>query len=206
MPNICAISVGKVKTIHSGKENSSQEILSAIHKLPISILDNPQSVHLRHLGVDGDEQANLKVHGGIDKAVYAYPSEHYAFWKECLLKENRMSSQQELVFGSFGENLTTTGLLETEVFIGDIWQIGLTTLQVTQFREPCFKFNIKMNYSGAAKKMAQTGYSGWYLSVLKPGMIKAGDQIQVTPGKRLLSIAAQSQVFYQRSGQTQLDF
>jgi MOSC domain-containing protein YiiM len=206
MPNICAISVGKVKTIHSGKENSSQEILSAIHKLPISILDNPQSVHLRHLGVDGDEQANLKVHGGIDKAVYAYPSEHYAFWKECLLKENRMSSQQELVFGSFGENLTTTGLLETEVFIGDIWQIGSTTLQVTQFREPCFKFNIKMNYSGAAKKMAQTGYSGWYLSVLKPGMIKAGDQIQVTPGKRLLSIAAQSQVFYQRSGQTQLDF
>jgi MOSC domain-containing protein YiiM len=206
MPNICAISVGKVKTIHSGKENSSQEILSAIHKLPISILDNPQSVHLRHLGVDGDEQANLKVHGGIDKAVYAYPSEHYAFWKECLLKENRMSSQQELVFGSFGENLTTAGLLETEVFIGDIWQIGSTTLQVTQFREPCFKFNIKMNYSGAAKKMAQTGYSGWYLSVLKPGMIKAGDQIQVTPGKRLLSIAAQSQVFYQRSGQTQLDF
>jgi len=206
MPNICAISVGKVKTIHSGKENSSQEILSAIHKLPISILDNPQSVHLRHLGVDGDEQANLKVHGGIDKAVYAYPSEHYAFWKECLLKENRMNSQQELVFGSFGENLTTTGLLETEVFIGDIWQIGSTTLQVTQFREPCFKFNIKMNFSGAAKKMAQTGYSGWYLSVLKPGMIKAGDQIQVTPGKRLLSIAAQSQVFYQRSGQTQLDF
>ncbi len=206
MPNICAISVGKVKTIRSGNENPSQEIFSAIHKLPISTLDNPQSVHLHHLGVDGDEQANLKVHGGIDKAVYAYPAEHYLFWNECLVKEKRMSSHQELTFGSFGENLTTAGLLETEVFIGDIWQIGLTALQVTQFREPCFKFNIKMNYSGAAKKMAQTGYSGWYLKVLEQGMIMAGDQIQVTPGKRLLLIASQSQAFYQRSGQAQLDF
>jgi len=205
MPQICSISTGKVRVINSDQENPHQEIRSAIIKSPMSALSEPNPVMAHHLGIDGDEQANLKVHGGIEKAIYAYPLEHYAFWKDCLVKENRLHLGQELQHGSFGENLTTEGFVEAEVYIGDIWQIDKTVMQVTEFREPCFKFNIKMNYSGAAKIMVQSGYSGWYLKVIEPGMIMAGSQIKVKPGPRKLSIASQSLNFYQRTGQQSLE-
>jgi MOSC domain-containing protein YiiM len=204
MPQICSISVGKVKVINAEKENLQQEIHSAIHKLPLSTLRAPNPIKVHHLGIEGDEQANLKVHGGIEKAIYVYPKEHYAFWAERMVKQRMMDQGQELQHGNFGENLTTEGFVETEVFIGDIWQVDQTVLQVTQFREPCFKFNIKMNYSGAAKIMVQSGYCGWYLRVLEPGIMAAGQQIKVKAGPRKLSIANQSLDFYQRTGQPDL--
>ena len=204
MPQICSISVGKVKAINPDKENLQQEIRSAIHKLPLSTLSAPNPIKVHHLGIDGDEQANLKVHGGIEKAIYAYPKEHYRFWAERMFQEKLMEQGRELQHGNFGENLTTEGLVETEVYIGDIWQVDQTVLLVTQFREPCFKFNIKMNYSGAAKIMVQSGYCGWYLRVLEPGIMKAGHQIEVKAGPRKLSIANQSLHFYQQTGQQDL--
>ena len=206
MPQICSISTGKVRVINSDQENPHQEIRSAIHKSPVSTLSAPNPLKAHHLGIDGDEQANLKVHGGIEKAIYAYPLEHYAFWQECLIKEKRLDLGGELQHGSFGENLTTLGFVEAEVYIGDIWQIDKTILQVTQFREPCFKFNINMNYSGAVKTMVQSGYSGWYLKVLEPGIIMAGNQIEIKPGLRKLSVLHQSLNFYKRTGQADLEF
>jgi MOSC domain-containing protein YiiM len=95
-----------------------------------------------------------------------------------------------------GENLTTIGFSELDVYVGDQWRIGEVLLEVAEFREPCFKFNIKMGWSGAAKVMVNSGYSGWYLRVLKTGMISAGDQITVIPGVRQLTIKQQAEKYY----------
>jgi MOSC domain-containing protein YiiM len=95
-----------------------------------------------------------------------------------------------------GENFTTEGLSEESVFVGDQWRIGEVLLEVVKFREPCFKFNIKMGWSAAAKAMIQSGYSGWYLKVIQTGKVSAGDAIVVTPGERKLSIKKQSNQYY----------
>ena len=206
MPHISAISVGKVKALQVSNQNGNPTVMSGIQKFPVSTLDNSIPISIARLGVEGDEQANLQVHGGIDKAVYAYASEHYEFWKTNLVLHNHFDQQKKLDHGYFGENLTVAGILENEVFIGDNWYINDTILQVTQFREPCFKLNMKMNFKGAAKIMVQSGFSGWYLKVLQEGKIKAGDEITVKPGSRQISIADQNKTFYRLKGQTDLDF
>jgi MOSC domain-containing protein YiiM len=206
MPQICSIAVGKVQPITHQLHDGSPVTYSAIRKLPISTKDNAIKVQIGQLGVEGDEQSNLQVHGGIEKAVYAYSVEHYAFWKECLVRQNHFDPQHELEHGYFGENLTVSGLSEKEVFIGDNWYVGQTVLQVTHFREPCFKLNIKMNFKAAAKTMVQSGFSGWYLRVIKTGAVQAGDKITVVPGSRQISIENQNQTFYRLKGQTDLEF
>jgi len=136
------------------------------------------------------EQADLTVHGGPDKAIYAYPVEHYDFWEKTL--EQNDCGLGTLGHGFFGENLTIEGFSEDEVFVGDLWQIGEVELMVENLREPCFKFTGKIGYPDAGPVMVRTARSGWYLSVLQPGTLKAGDPIQVTPGDREVSIAMQN--------------
>ena len=119
-------------------------------------------------GFVGDQQADLRVHGGPYKAVYSYPLEHYPFWREQL-------QQSELPFGAFGENLTTTGLSEETVHIGDRFQVGSAVLQVSQPRMPCFKLNLRFGRSDMVKRFWQSGRSGIYFSVVQPGQIGPDD-------------------------------
>ena len=191
---VIAISAGKIKNLISGNNPSDQVIPSAIGKSPISTLDSPSSVRVRYLGIESDEQADLRVHGGEDKAIYAYPLEHYPFWNE--QRSNISSNVSALTFGAMGENLTVFGFSEENVYVGDRWSIGQVILEVAKFREPCFKFNIKMGWSGAAKVMIASGFSGWYLRVIQPGNIVAGETINVIPGTRGLSIKQQAQKYY----------
>jgi MOSC domain-containing protein YiiM len=199
---LLSISSGKVMPLFGSHHPNYSSVASAIHKQSISSLASPARVEITRLGVAGDEQADLSVHGGIEKAIYVYPIEHYAFWNELLSRETKKSV--ELPLGAFGENFTIEGLLETEIFIGDQMQIGDLQFTVVKLREPCFKFNAKMGYKGAAKAMLQSGFSGWYLRVNQTGVLSAGAEIQVLPGQRLTSIADQNQALFNRGNQKNL--
>lgn len=179
-----------------------KSVASAIRKKAVSDLDNPAPVDITTLGVKGDEQADLSVHGGIEKAIYVYPSEHYAFWNELLTRETKQPVH--LVHGAIGENFTIEGLLETEVFVGDRLRIGELEFLVIKLREPCFKFNAAMRYKGAAKAMLQSGFSGWYLRVIKTGILAAGAQIELIKGSRETSIAQQNQKLLNNRNQKDL--
>ncbi len=187
---IISISVGKIEKISIAGDGPSRTIKSAINKFPVSELSDPAPIFAGALGLAQDEQADLTVHGGADKAVYVYPAEHYPFW-ESLLVEHAIELGP-LAHGFFGENLTVEGLSEQEVFVGDIWNIGEVELMVEALREPCFKFNSKIGFDAAGPTMVRSARSGWYLSVLQPGVLKAGDEIAVTPGDRETSIADQN--------------
>jgi MOSC domain-containing protein YiiM len=177
-------------------------VASAIDKKSISNLDKPLTIEIKKLGVAGDEQADRSVHGGLDKAIYVYPIEHYAFWNTLLTRETKKSV--DLALGAFGENFTIEGLLETEVFVGDKIQIGDLEFTVSKLREPCFKFNAKMKYKGAARAMLQSGFSGWYLQVNQTGILAAGAQINIIAGARLISIADQNKALLNRNEQKNL--
>ena len=138
------------------------------------IFKNPMSgrISLRKHNLDGDGQADLKHHGGEHKAVYAYPYEHYAYWRERL---NRV----DFVFGQFGENLTVEGMLETEIHIGDTFRIGTVVVQITQPRQPCFKLGIRMGMPEIVKQFLESECSGFYLRVVEEGELAAGDPIEL---------------------------
>jgi MOSC domain-containing protein YiiM len=127
-------------------------------------------VMMRLLNLDGDRQADLTVHGGVEKAVYAYPVEHYAYWRQEFPND-------ELPWGAFGENLTVEGLLESEVNIGDRFRIGTAEVMVTQPRFPCFKLNLKFGRDDMVKRFLNSRLSGIYFSVVQEGEIGAGDAI-----------------------------
>lgn len=164
------------------QSNHEHRIMTAIHKQPVQ-----GRVRVNKLGLAGDEQADLTVHGGLDKAVYAYPSEHYAFWAAQRLAA--LEREEPLPPGSMGENLTLQGLLEREVWVGDRLRIGSAVLQVTEPRRPCYKFAAKMGFSRAVKTMVQSGYTGFYLRVIEEGEIAAGDAVTLVPGARSVPIA-----------------
>jgi MOSC domain-containing protein YiiM len=140
-----------------------KSVTTAIFKHPVE-----GRVKLATLNFEGDRQADLKVHGGRDKAVYAYPSEHYAFWRAEL-------PGVELPRGSFGENLTVEGLLETEVNIGDRFGIGSAELVVTQPRLPCFKLALKFQRDDIIKRFLDSRRTGFYLAVTQEGDVGPGD-------------------------------
>ena len=144
-----------------------REVLTGIFKLPVL-----QPVMVRFLNIDGDEQADLTVHGGVDKAVYCYAAEHYPTWREEL--------GRELPYGTFGENLTVSGLLEDEVHVGDVLQVGEATLQVSEARLPCYKLGIKMGDQRFLRQFQRSGRSGFYCRVLQEGMIEPGQPIRLT--------------------------
>ena len=162
---------------------AGRSILTAIHKTAVS-----GPVVVKPLGLQGDEQADLSVHGGLDKAVYAYPAEHYAFWREARRQAGVVDIDDALPCGSMGENLTLSGLLETDVWVGDVLRFPQCVLRVSQPREPCYKFNAAMGFNTAVKAMAQSGFCGFYLSVDEPGTVQAGEAFELIPGPRQLSI------------------
>lgn len=147
------------------------------------------AVPVGRLGLLGDEQADLCIHGGISKAVYAYPQEHYAFWQMRRRGLGISLFDEPLTSGFVGENLTLTGLLESKVWIGDELHFPHCVLRVTEPRQPCGKFNAVMGYSQAALDMALQGCCGFYLAVDEPGTVAAGEAFTLVPGKRALSVA-----------------
>jgi MOSC domain-containing protein YiiM len=138
-----------------------------------SIFKSPMSgqVRVATLNLEGDKQTDLSVHGGVHKAVYAYPSEHYAFWREEI-------PHLDLPWGAFGENFTTEGLLE-EVQIGDRLRVGSAEFVVTQPRMPCFKLGIRLGRPEILKQFLRSGRTGFDLAVLEEGQVTAGDSIEL---------------------------
>ena len=145
-------------------------VRTSIFKRPVA-----DRVRVSTLNAEGDQQSDLTVHGGPDKAVYAYPSEHYPFWRTEL-------PGMDLPWGVFGENFTTAGLLEETVHIGDRFRVGSAEFVVTQPRMPCFKLGIRFNRSDMVKRFLQSGRTGFYFAVLKEGEVAAGDSIKLIEG------------------------
>jgi MOSC domain-containing protein YiiM len=158
---IVALSVGLPREV----EYRGQTVVTSIFKAPVS-----RRLRAGTLNFEGDEQADLTVHGGVDQAVYAYPAEHYEFWR-------RELPDADLPWGAFGENLTTEGLLE-DVRIGDRFRIGSAEFVVTQPRLPCFKLGIRFGRTDIIKRFLKSGRTGFYLSVAREGEVGAGDPIQ----------------------------
>jgi len=158
---VVSVNVGEARLV----QWRGRPVSTAIFKEPV---EGPRNVRL--LGLAGDHQADLSVHGGVDKAVYAYPAEHYGFWQEEL--------DRELSWASFGENLTVEGLpLEQELCIGDRLCVGGAELAVTQPRLPCFKLGIRFGDARMVKRFLAAGRTGYYLRVLVEGQVRAGDDI-----------------------------
>ena len=158
---LVSLNVGRPREV----ETPRGPVLTAIWKSPIE-----GRVPLKRFNIAGDQQADLRVHGGENKAVYLYPSEHYAFWRG-------EYPGMELPPGMFGENLTTEGIDETEVQIGDRFRIGTTVLQVSQPRMPCFKLNLTFGRADMVKGFWHSGRSGVYFSIVEEGELAAGDEI-----------------------------
>jgi len=130
------------------------------------------AVRVTSLNLDGDAQSDLSVHGGPDKAVYAYPAEHYDYWQ-------RELDVDALPWAAFGENLTTSGILEPDLAIGDRVRVGSAELMVTQPRLPCFKLGIRFGRDDMVKRFLQSGRSGFYFAVVREGEITAGDRLEI---------------------------
>jgi MOSC domain-containing protein YiiM len=181
---LCSVQTGKPRRVAIGERN----VMTAIHKSSRS-----ERVAVAALGLEGDEQVDLTVHGGLEKAVYAYPESHYAFWKTLRNEAGLDGIDADFPYGSVGENLTLAGLLETEVWIGDRLVFPDCVLRVTQPREPCFKFNAAMGFNTAVRQMVRSGHCGFYLAVEKVGSVAAGEAFSVLPGSRQTLISEQFQ-------------
>jgi MOSC domain-containing protein YiiM len=166
MPSIVSVNVGLPREV----EWRGRRIRTAIGKHPV-----PGSVRVGTLNFEGDGQGDLAVHGGKAKAVYAYPSEHYAPWRAEL-------GLEDLGWGAFGENLTTIGLDESSVRVGDRLRIGTALLEVTRPRLPCYKLQIKFKRQDMIERFLRSGRTGFYLSVVREGHLAAGNAVELTAG------------------------
>lgn len=181
MPKLITISAGRAAPLEAqAGDGGVRQVMSAIRKTPVGDI-----VAVRPLGLDGDEQVDLSAHGGIDKAVYLYPVEHYPFWETV---REQAGIVDALPHGSLGENLTVSGLLEAQVWVGDRLRFGEVELVVTQPRTPCYKFDAHFGFRWASKMMVQSGYTGFYCAVVRPGRLAAGEQIELVAGERTLSV------------------
>jgi MOSC domain-containing protein YiiM len=160
---LISLNVGLPRLVLRGEEPVS----TGIFKEPVV-----GRVMLRTLNLDGDRQADLSVHGGPEKAVYLYPSEHYEFWK-------RELPDMDMPWGTFGENFTTTGLRETETQVGDRFKIGSAEVMVTQPRMPCYKLGIRFGRTDIIRRFLASERTGFYLSVLTEGEVVAGDEFEL---------------------------
>jgi len=156
---IISLQVGRPRTVRW----RGRAITTGIYKEPVD-----GRIMLRRFNLDGDQQADLTVHGGWDKAVYVYPSEHYAFWRKELPGE-------KLPYGSFGENFTSEGLDEQSVHIGDRFRIGGAVVEVTQPRLPCYKLGVRFKRSDMPKRFHASRRCGFYVAVIEEGEVGAGD-------------------------------
>jgi len=171
---LVAISVGRPQDV----QWHGRSVQTSIFKTPVS-----RRVHVTRGNIEGDEQSDLSVHGGPEKAVYAYPSEHYHFW-------SRELPDAELPWGAFGENLTTEGLLEDEVWIGDRYRVGTAELVVTQPRMPCYKLGMRFGHPDMVKRFLQSRRSGFYFAVEREGEVGVGDTIDLLArNERRLTVA-----------------
>lgn len=157
---IRSLNVGKPLDLQFGKK----EVTTGIHKKPVA-----EPVYLTIVNFEGDGQADLVNHGGRDKAVCAYPSEHYPHWELELGKPSEV--------GAFGENLTLHGITEDELCIGDSFQIGEAVIQVSQPRQPCFKLSLIHDRKDMPVLIQNTGYTGFYFRVLKEGVVSPSDEL-----------------------------
>jgi MOSC domain-containing protein YiiM len=164
-------------------EIDGQPVMTGIFKRSV---DRP--VEVRTMGLAGDEQADPSVHGGLTKAVYAYPIEHYPFWQTVRAQAQVAAWDEALPHGALGENLTLSGLFESQVFIGDLLRFPGCELAVSEPRFPCLKFNAAMGFKQAAKLMAQNAWCGFYLAVRTPGRLQAGESFELVPGPREVGI------------------
>ena len=142
-------------------------VRTSIFKEPV-----PDRRFVSTLNIDGDEQSDLSVHGGVDKAVYVYPSEHYLFWRAEL-------PDVQFPWGAFGENFTTDGLVDEQVNIGDRFRVGTAEFVVTQPRMPCYKLNLRFGRPDMTKRFHASGRNGFYLAVLREGEIGTGDAVEM---------------------------
>ncbi len=160
-PRLISVQVGIPRIV----SRDGEEVSTGIFKTPVQ-----GRIRMNQFNLEGDRQADLSVHGGRDKAVYAYPSEHYTYWTKEL-------AGADLPWGSFGENLTIAGLLEGEACLGDRFQIGTAEVVVTQPRIPCFKLNLRFGRHDMAKRFLASRRTGFYFRVLREGEIGADDEI-----------------------------
>ncbi len=160
---VISLNVGRPRLVAS----DGRTVSTGIYKTPVG-----GRVMLRTLNLDGDRQADLAVHGGPAKAAYAYPSEHYGYWREEL-------PGAELPWGMFGENFTTEGLDESTVHVGDRFRVGAAEVTVTQPRMPCHKLGIRFGRADILKRLLASGRTGFYLSVQREGEVGAGDEIEL---------------------------
>jgi MOSC domain-containing protein YiiM len=163
MLQVLSVNVGLPRTVVW----KGRTVVTGIFKEPVV-----GRVAIKRLNLEGDRQADLTVHGGPEKAIYAYPAEYYAFWRE-------QFPEMELPWGMFGENLTIEGLLDENVYIGDRFQVGSAQLVVTQPRLPCYKLGLKFGRDDILKRFLQSGLTGFYFAVLQEGEVAAGDPIRL---------------------------
>ncbi|WP_370968754.1 MOSC domain-containing protein [Amycolatopsis sp. cg9] len=161
--NVDGVYVGEPSVLGYRRE---RPVLSAITKARV---EAPE-LRLTELNLDGDRQADLTVHGGVDKAVYVYPAEHYPAWRE---------DGFEASVADFGENVSLSGVTEDDVRIGDVWAWGDALVQVSQPRQPCFKLAMKTGRKDVTPLMIDSGRSGWYLRVLRPGTVPTSGAIEL---------------------------
>jgi len=181
MSRLALLSVNRA--LAAKMEIGGRTVMTGICKRPV---EGP--VDVTPMGLDGDEQADMSVHSGLSKAVYAYPSEHYPFWQTVRAQAKAAGWNAALPHGTMGENLTITGLLESQVWIGDLLKFPDCTLAVSEPRFPCFKFNAVMGFNQAAKLMSANGWCGFYLAVRQPGTVAAGQAFELIPGPREVGI------------------
>ena len=179
-PRLLSVNVGPARLLRVG----DRTLLSGIRKTPVN-----GPVQAAPLGLAGDEQADLNIHGGLQKAVYAYPSEHLAFWQEQRRARGVSLFDEALPPGFVGENLGIEGPPEAAMFVGDSWHFADCVLRVTAPREPCYKFSGVMGYAQAGRDMVAQGLCGCYLAVVQAGTLRAGEMGRIVPGQRALSIA-----------------
>ncbi len=178
MIQILSVNVGRAQAV----DIAGRRVMTAMHKHPVA-----GPVACTALGLAGDEQADLTVHGGLAKAVYAYPSEHLPFWRTVRAQARVAAWDAEVSAGVMGENLTLSGVTERQLWMGDRLHFpGGCTLVVSEPRRPCYKFNAAMGFAKASKLMVESGFCGTYLAVLTPGDIQAGDEVTLEPGPREL--------------------
>ena len=175
---------------------SGRPVLTGIVKRSVS-----GPVEVQPLGLVGDEQVDLSVHGGLSKAVYAYPIEHYAFWQTVRAQAKVAAWNEPLPHGFMGENLTISGLLESQACIGDVLRFANCELAVSEPRFPCFNFSAVMGFNQAAKLMVANAWCGFYLAVRVPGTVEAGETFELIHGPREVGITElfRSQLASQKS-------
>ncbi len=163
MAKVISLNIGLPRTVNF----QGQAVTTGIFKESVK-----GRIKLRRLNLEGDKQADLTVHGGLDKALYAYPAEHYDYWKKRL-------PNMTLSWGMFGENLTTEGILEDQVNVGDVFRIGSSEVVATQPRMPCYKLGVKFGRMDIIRQFMNSKLTGIYFRVLKEGTIGAGDEIEL---------------------------